>query len=231
MKLSEFRKLIREEVRIMVNETNARDLLKYFKEAGIPLSPQFSIEKMSTATDIDKKSLLVLLQNLEDRSVMKDISKGNYKSFDVYDSSQFNDSYDDMVDDLGLDSDEGNTQTTSSKITYAVVIDLDDVVDTDDVMSLKKLKMPNSIKSLVGKPKPPKDPEDWDAHNEEVERYMDAVLQALVDVGQKVVPGIRFLAGVGGEFHLKLPAKPTPKIMSKLKSLYSGAKSVTFASA
>ena len=48
------------------------------------------------------KKAAVLLCNLEDTKVMSDVAKGMYNSFDLDDPGQFNDSYDDMRNDLGL---------------------------------------------------------------------------------------------------------------------------------
>jgi hypothetical protein len=233
MKATEFRKLIREEVRRALKESESRELIKYFKAAGAPLTPQFNLKKMSAAVGMDANTLLMVLQNLEDKNVLKDISKGSYTSFDIYDSSQFNDSYNDMIDDLDLDSTKSNVQTSttsSTKTTHAVLIDLGDF-NSYDVTSLEDLSIPKSIKSLVTKPKASMDPEDDEVDHEEVEKYMNAVKEALVDVGKKIVPGISWLATNDGTFHLKLPTKPTPQIQSKLKSIYSGAKAVEFKSA
>jgi hypothetical protein len=108
MKISEFRKLIREEVRKVIREKKVSkadliELIEYFKEYGVSITSKFSLKDMSEEVGLDEEDLLILLQNMEDKKVMRDIAKGNYSSFDSYSSSQFNDSYEDMMNDLGLE--------------------------------------------------------------------------------------------------------------------------------
>jgi hypothetical protein len=230
MKASEFRKLIREEVRRVVKEDKARELVDYFKEAGIPLTSQFNLKKMSAEVGVEEDTLLVLLQNLEDEEVMRDISKGDYTSFDEYDSDQFNDSYDDMVDDLNLSSTTNNARTSNpsstSNTSPSAPTDLMAIhigqPDLSDIASLNNLSIPNTAKSLLPKPKT--------SNSGEVLRYYTNLQQVLVDIGKKIVPGIKWAFTVNGVFHLRLPNKPTPQIQAKLKSAYNGAKSVEFRS-
>jgi len=106
MKLTEFRKLIREEVRKVVKEgTEMSKIAEYFADYGVKLSPKFNLTVFANSfrgIEGSPKKAAVLLCNLEDTKVMDDIAKGKYKSFDLDDPGQFNDSYDDMRNDLGL---------------------------------------------------------------------------------------------------------------------------------
>jgi hypothetical protein len=72
---------------------------------GVKLSPKFNLTAFANSFRGIKgstKKAAVLLCNLEDTKVMSDVAKGKYNSFDLDDPGQFNDSYDDMRNDLGL---------------------------------------------------------------------------------------------------------------------------------
>jgi len=104
MKLPEFRKLIREEVRKVIKEgTEMSEIAEYFKDYNVMLSPRFDLKVFAKDIQQSPKKAAVLLCNLEDTKVMKDIAKGIYTSFDVFNPSIFNDEYEQMMDDLGLD--------------------------------------------------------------------------------------------------------------------------------
>ena len=106
MKITEFRKLIREEVRKVIKEgTEMSEIAEYFADYGVKLSPKFNLTAFANSFRGIKgspKKAAVLLCNLEDTKVMSDVAKGKYNSFDLDDPGQFNDSYDDMRNDLGL---------------------------------------------------------------------------------------------------------------------------------
>ena len=103
MKVTEFRKLIREEIRKVVKEgTEMSEIAKYFADYGVILSPKFNLTVFAKDIQQSPKKAAVLLCNLEDTKVMKDIAKGVYDSFDMFNDRQFNDSYDYMMQDLNI---------------------------------------------------------------------------------------------------------------------------------
>ena len=103
MKITEFRKLIREEVRKVIKEgTEMSEIAEYFADYGVKLSPKFDLKAFAKNIQQSPKKAAVLLCNMEDKYAMKDIAMGIYDSFDLDDPGQFNDSYDDMRNDLGL---------------------------------------------------------------------------------------------------------------------------------
>ena len=103
MKITEFRKLIREEVRKVIKEgTEMSEIAEYFADYGVKLSPKFDLKAFAKNIQQSPKKAAVLLCNMEDKYAMKDIAMGIYDSFDMFDESQFNDSYDDMMQDLNI---------------------------------------------------------------------------------------------------------------------------------
>jgi hypothetical protein len=106
MKITEFRKLIREEVRKVINEVDLSaemsEIAEYFKDYNVMLSPRFDLKVFAKDIQQSPKKAAVLLCNLEDTKVMKDIAKGVYDSFDMFNDRQFNDSYDYMMRDLNI---------------------------------------------------------------------------------------------------------------------------------
>ena len=106
MKASEFKKLIREEVRKILNESRLletstpqqrEEISDYY---DIELTSSFSLDAFAKAEGLSVEEAVMVLVNLEDEDVMKKIASGDYTTFDLYDDSQFNDMYDDMMYDL-----------------------------------------------------------------------------------------------------------------------------------
>lgn len=103
MKLTQFRKLIREEVsRVLKEENNL--IGDYFSDYDVTLTSSFNLEKFAKYIQQDKQEAETLLLNLEDDTVMEDIAKGKYTTFDMFEPTQFNDEYEQMMDDLGIQS-------------------------------------------------------------------------------------------------------------------------------
>ncbi len=109
MKATEFRKLIREEVRKVLNESRLletstpqqrEEISDYFFDYDIELTSSFSLDAFAKAEGLSVEEAVMVLVNLEDEDVMKKIASGDYTTFDLYDDSQFNDMYDDMMYDL-----------------------------------------------------------------------------------------------------------------------------------
>lgn len=85
---------------------NTIQIEEYFDDYGIVISDKFNLKKFANSEGLDQNTLAILICNLEDEKVMKDIAKGNYNTFDAFDSTQFNDDYEDMMSDLGMYEDD-----------------------------------------------------------------------------------------------------------------------------
>lgn len=84
-----------------------QDIKDYFQDiADIEVSSNFSLKSIAKQHGLDTSTISTLLCNLEDTDVMADIAAGNYNSFDIEDSSQFNDGYYGIMEDLGLSNEE-----------------------------------------------------------------------------------------------------------------------------
>lgn len=55
-----------------------------------------------TAESLTPDQAAVLIYNLQDSHVVSKIAQGDYSLLDVYNRAIFNDSYEDMIDDLNL---------------------------------------------------------------------------------------------------------------------------------
>ena len=113
MKTLELKKLIREEIRRVLNESRLletstpqqrEEISDYFFDYGIKLTSSFNLDAFAKAEGLSVEEAVTVLVNLENEDVMKDIASGDYSTFDLYDDSQFNDMYDDMMYDLQLES-------------------------------------------------------------------------------------------------------------------------------
>jgi hypothetical protein len=94
MKLSQFRQIIKEEVKRVLKEAQGSiDVVSYFKNYGVSMTPSFDLKKLATTHKMPEKVVATLLVNLEDDNIMRDIAKGKYDTFNPFDSSQFNDEY------------------------------------------------------------------------------------------------------------------------------------------
>jgi hypothetical protein len=98
MKLSELKKLIREEVRKVVREAREdditqEDIIDRFENYDIVVT-NFDLKAAARAMGMPEQSAAIVIQNLEDDDIMKDLAKGNYKTIDPHEFTQFNDEYD-----------------------------------------------------------------------------------------------------------------------------------------
>lgn len=89
---------------------NIDSIEEYFEEYGIPITNKFDLKKFSKNEGLDQNTLAILLCNMDSDKVMTDIANGDYDSFNIEDSSQFNDSYEDMLNDLGFGNDDEDYQ-------------------------------------------------------------------------------------------------------------------------
>jgi hypothetical protein len=87
-------------------ESDVNDIKEYFEDYGIKWSGKFDLKQFIEETGIKADNAEMFLVNLEDSDVMQEIADGDYSNFDPQDSSIFNDCYEDMMDDMGLDTDE-----------------------------------------------------------------------------------------------------------------------------
>jgi hypothetical protein len=82
----------------------AKELNDYFEEYDVKITKKFDYKEclstLASTWNYTEKQIETMLFNLEDSSVMQDIADGDYESFDPSDSSQFNDSYEDMMDEI-----------------------------------------------------------------------------------------------------------------------------------
>jgi len=80
----------------------ASDIEDYFLDYDVKVTSKFNLEKFAKSIQQSKKNAEVLLLNLEDKEVMKDIANGVYDSFNMFSDTQFNDYYHKMMQDLKI---------------------------------------------------------------------------------------------------------------------------------
>ena len=85
------------------SNNEASDIEDYFSNYDVELTSNFNLKKFAKENQLKSEEAKTALLNLEDTKVMKDIAKGNYSTFDIYDPSIFNDEYGQMMDDLGFE--------------------------------------------------------------------------------------------------------------------------------
>jgi hypothetical protein len=97
MKASEFRKLIREEVRKVLKEAvddiTQEDIVDRFENYDVIVT-NFNLKAAAREMGMPEQSAAIVIQNLEDDNIMRDLAKGNYKTIDPHEFTQFNDEYD-----------------------------------------------------------------------------------------------------------------------------------------
>jgi len=81
------------------------EIKEYFETYGYSLTDKFNLVEFSENVDLPIKTCVVLLCNMETGEVMTDIANGDYDTFDAWDETQFNDSYYDFMEQLGLETD------------------------------------------------------------------------------------------------------------------------------
>lgn len=67
------------------------------------MTEKFDFKDFYKTVGLEKDDAKIFLCNLEDEDIMKEIAAGDYENFDIWDRNIFNDSYDDMMEDLGYD--------------------------------------------------------------------------------------------------------------------------------
>lgn len=75
-------------------ETSNKEALEHFEFYDVDVAEsKFDIEEFCEAADLNLRQAEIAIANLEDTDIMEDLVKGDYDSFDLYDSDQFNDEY------------------------------------------------------------------------------------------------------------------------------------------
>lgn len=85
---------------------NEQEVAEYFEDSNIELSDKFSIKEFQKENDLSSKEAVIFLVNLEDKDVMSDIARGDYDSFDIWNSNIFNDDYESIMEDLGYSEED-----------------------------------------------------------------------------------------------------------------------------
>lgn len=98
---------------------------------------------------------------------------------------------------------------------------------SDGFESPMDYELPTAIQSIVGKFPTSVDPEDERAYDAAIDAYLKKIEKALLDVGKRVVPGMKKYAMEDGSFTFKLPALPDAQTEAKLKAAFKGAIQVT----
>lgn len=80
-------------------------VIEHFNLYGV-VATSFNLKQFALETSLSIEDASVLLANLEDENVIRQIAQGDYDSFDIEDESIFNDCYFDMMEQLGFFSDE-----------------------------------------------------------------------------------------------------------------------------
>jgi hypothetical protein len=238
MKLSEFRKLIREEVRKVVNE-----------EASIIKNAEVSVEDDMSTSEMNNMfgSFLTVKQGptkgkytnnyVVDLNV--DVLTSLLKSDKDYTTVGFD--YALMVFYKGSDSVNISSKSIPKDLFTTLVklgskfsqkenlVSIQISEPEDDFRVPEDYSIPTVIKSLVGDIKySPDAEEDEDVFDDDINRYVSKIEKLLLSAGQKVVPGLQKYAIEDGAIIFKIKSNITPDMKAKLKKVFQGAKSIDF---
>ena len=233
MKITEFRRLIREEVSKVLKEQKgtlnnvevSTTTLEFLPLATlkklfgsflvIKQGPSESEYTTKYTVDLSVDALVSLLKSNKDYSTLVDST-----TVDVYYKGNDNIS----INKKSLPTD---VVSTLEKVGFKnespdqVVIQISD--PADDFGAPDDYSIPTIVQSIVGKPTFSSAAEDnTDVYDRE------KVEAALLAVGKKVVPGLKKYTIEDGAIIFEIPGKATPNIKAKLKKVYQGAKSVEF---
>jgi len=76
------------------------NLKEHFKDTHNVKANNFCIETFCNELELSLHTAEILLSNLEDSTIIKEIANNNFENFDILDSEIFNDCYYDMIIDL-----------------------------------------------------------------------------------------------------------------------------------
>ena len=237
MKASEFRKLIREEIRKVLKEKN--NILKNTKVSTdnhllksklqqlfgsfltIKQGPTKSQYVLEYVVDLDVDALVSLLKSNKDYSVLK-----QYDAISVY--YKGGDSLE--IKTEGLPEDVITTLEKvgrkDSNTENLVSLQIGD--EADGFENPEEYSLPTVVQSAVGDFSSSADPEDEDAYSDEIDLYLDKIEKALLVLGRKAVPELKKYAKEDGFIIFKLPAKLDVQTKTKLNNLFKGVKSVEY---
>lgn len=105
-----------------------------------------------------------------------------------------------------------------------VYIGADPYANFDDY---EDYSVPEVAEKVIGMPNITAQPET-SAEANQIDRYVAKLEKTLLAAAKKVVPGIQSMGAEEGAIIFQLPGKPDNQMKSKLKSLFKGARKVTF---
>lgn len=238
MKLLEFKKLIREEVRKVLQEQQSVlknitastigydfPVSKFKKLFGsfaiIKKGPTKSEYTMDYVIDLDVDALVNLLKSNKNYSILD----ADY-AIDVY--YKGNDSLDINSDKLPKDIINKLVAVGTKEEDDLNLVNIQIGTETDGFELPDEYSLPKAVELAVGEFSSQADPDDDDAYSNDIDRYLAKIEKALLIAGKKVVPGLKKYTMEDGYIVFELPRKATPEIQSKLKALYKGARSIEF---
>lgn len=238
MRVSELRKLIREEVSTLLNELKSKYKIKIdwgegsakfnklFGEfltvpSGIKEIPKGQFvnydSKYKAILDLDK--LINKLETDKRYSAQVTIDKQVWIYFKGNDAVILDGLPNDVMATL-----ERYEKSEPSKNLISIQIGN----EQDNFEFPDEYRIPTALKSIVGKPSITADPEDEDLYDQQLTQYLKKVEKTLLAAGKKIVPGMKKYTMEDGFIIFELPTEPTPQIKNKLKQLYKGAMAVEF---
>ena len=244
MKTSEFRKLIREEVRRVLKEaapgtlrnvkanvfifsgkeTDQSQLMDKFFGKFITVK-QAPNEEGDAVVDLNVAELLNLLQKNAKYSSEKARYSKKPGSVSIYFGGN------DAIELYGLPTDTADvilssnaSRQASQAYSVTVHVGADPYANFDD---FEDYSVPDVAKRVIGMPKITAEPET-SAEERQIDQYVRKMEKALLAAAKKVVPGIKSMATEEGGFVFELPGAPDAQTKSKLKALFKGARKVTF---
>ena len=241
MKISEFKKLIREEIRRVINEGKVISNVK----AGVLPSNQPKVDKLfgsfikvtqgptksadgfflNYVVDLDTDALLNLLKSDKNYQVpswayeQMNLLQIYYKGSIPFEINAKN-----IPRDIALALVQAGKRQREieSLITIQISDPQDDFGVPDDY------GIPIVAQSLVGKITYSGDSDDEEAYENDINRYVLKIEKVLLAAGKKIVPGLQKYTMEDGAIVFKSPKALDVQTQAKLKALYKGAKSIEF---
>jgi hypothetical protein len=242
MKASEFRKLIREEVRKVLKEaasgtlrnveaetaisSDNKDIKTLFGQFVTVRKQQDPDEEPNFATyivDLNIDNLLNVLQTNKTYNVQTyyDRPKSVTIWADKNNSLEFSNLPKDVIQALVA---VGTPAKPAKTYMVSVYIGADPYANFDD---FEDYSLPDIAVRTIGMPKITAAPET-SAEANQIDRYVAKLEKTLLAAANKVVPGIQSMGTEEGAILFQLPGEPDSQMKSKLKSLFKGAKKVAF---
>lgn len=234
MKITEFRKLIREEVRRVLKEAKVASNLKITsrakpEELKKACGSFLTIKKVGGkdkygdtiyTADLNVDAMLAAKKANSKMEIVKDV---NFVSvyYNKYDHFDF--------DTKNVPADVLSAIPSKSKSSEGAEVTVQISDPEDNFMVPEDYGIPTIVQSIVGKPKFSAAAEqNQDVYEKEVNSFILKVEKALLAAGKKVVPTLQKGTIEDGSIIFKVSGKLNPADQSKLKALFKGAKSVEF---